>query len=354
MSNFIVTAYAASNVGNKRQNNEDNFYINKESVNSKNDVHSALFKGNAFVGAVCDGMGGEEAGEVASQLAVETIQQYENKIIASNFSDEVINELIFEANDKICNEINRIKKRMGTTFAFVGINSCDVVVSNVGDSRVYRLSNSKLEQISHDHTEAQSMVDAGMISKEESMKIKQKHRLTQHLGIFPYEMIIEPYIVRIPAKIGDRFLLCSDGLTDMVSENEIESILNSRDSLKNTVDRLISKALENGGKDNVTVMLCEIELNSEAPFVCEETAIPKQAQPTEKLALQKYDFSTKRNATNQSMLIKILLVVVILLSIAIAVIGINIKSSNKNNKASTKDSVTTSTSVLNKTLVKET
>lgn len=258
MNDFIVTAYAASNVGKKRQNNEDDYYINQTTVHSQTVVHSDLYKGTDFLGSVCDGMGGEASGEVASQITVETIGQFEYKLKESGFSDETINELVNTANDKVCQKIVQEKKRMGTTFTLLGVQDDVVTIANVGDSRIYQYSNGVLKQVSHDHTEAQTMVDSGLISQEEAMALKEKHRLTQHIGIFPYEMIIEPYIVRTDAKANDRYLLCSDGLTDMLSKAEILSVMEKDLPLEETGGLLIDSALRNGGKDNVTVLLCDI------------------------------------------------------------------------------------------------
>lgn len=261
MNNFLITAYAASNVGKKRLNNEDNYYIHHSTVDSSNDIHSDIFKGDSFVGSVCDGMGGEAAGEVASRITVNTIEKFEQKMIEDDFSDDVIAQLINNANDDVCEQITKEKKRIGTTFTLIGVKNNSVTVSNVGDSRIYQFSNGLLKQISRDHTEAQTMVDAGIVTKEESMSLKEKHRLTQHIGIFPYEMIIEPYTVRMAAKDNDRYLLCSDGLTDMLTEQEIADVFCEHLSVENTVQKLISLTLKKGGRDNVTVLICEITEN---------------------------------------------------------------------------------------------
>ncbi|MCH5314352.1 MAG: serine/threonine-protein phosphatase [Eubacterium sp.] len=258
MNRIFISAYAASNVGKRRQNNEDNYYLNGNYVNSSNVAFVELSNSNDLITSVCDGMGGEEAGEVASQIAVETLNKCYKYLLDTNLSDVAIEKYVNYSNDLICDEISKCKKRMGTTYTLLGIKDGVATASNIGDSRIYKYSNGMLEQISRDHTEAQSMVDAGIISAEESMKIPEKHRLTQHLGIFPYEMVIEPYTVRFPVSIGDRYLLCSDGLTDMLTNAEISAILSKKQSLKSIVDELISTALENGGKDNVTIILCEI------------------------------------------------------------------------------------------------
>lgn len=263
MSDLYIRAYAASNIGKRRQNNEDNYYLNRQFVNSEKEASAELLTKNSFIASVCDGMGGEEAGEVASQIAVETVDEFSDFMVKNGFSDRSIEAYINRANDLICGEISKRKKRTGTTFALLGIKDHIVTASNIGDSRIYRYSDGTFEQISRDHTAAQLLIDTGAMTYEEAMNTAEKHQLTQHLGIFPYEMVIEPHTVRIRANPKDRYLLCSDGLTDMLTNAKIANILSKEDSLPDTVNRLIESAIENGGKDNVTVLLCEI---SQQPF----------------------------------------------------------------------------------------
>ncbi|MGN1418538.1 MAG: PP2C family protein-serine/threonine phosphatase [Acutalibacteraceae bacterium] len=258
MKDLYISACAASNIGKRRENNEDNFYLDDKLVNSENEAFAKLQNVSELITAVCDGMGGEEAGEVASQIAVETIRKFKRFILHHNFSDASIEKYVNCANELICDEIRKRRKQIGTTYTLLGIKKNIVTASNVGDSRIYRFSEGILKQISRDHTAAQSMVDAGIITKEESTKIPEKHQLTQHLGIFPYDMIIEPYTVRIPAKAKDKYLLCSDGLTDMLTDAEISDILSKNEPIEGLVDELIQSAVNKGGKDNVTVVLCTI------------------------------------------------------------------------------------------------
>ncbi len=259
MNKTYISAYAASNVGKRRQNNEDNYFLSEHYVNSNNEASAEVEKTDSIIISVCDGMGGEAAGEVASQIAVEAVNKCYSDLLKNNLSDTAIERYVARSNDLICEEITQRKKRMGTTYTLLGIKDGVVTASNIGDSRIYRYSDGVLKQISKDHTEAQSMVDSGIITAEQSMKIPEKHRLTQHLGIYSYEMVIEPYNVRFESKAGDRYLLCSDGLTDMLTDFEINEIFRKCLSLKQTVEELISKALQNGGKDNVTVAVCEIK-----------------------------------------------------------------------------------------------
>ncbi len=258
MNNFILYSYARSNVGKKRSNNEDNFYLNGVMVDSANDIAAKGKPSSKTAIALFDGMGGETAGEKASQIAAVTFGEKLSDIINSDFSESVITSTIETINQNVCDEISDIGKNMGCTFVFLGFSDSTIRIANVGDSRAYLFRDGKLHCISKDHTISQTMVDSGMISYEESQKIKEKHMLTQHLGIFPGEMVLEPYFNIFAAKENDIVLLCSDGLTDMLSDSEIQSILQKQVNPKETTNNLVEKALENGGKDNVTVIVTKI------------------------------------------------------------------------------------------------
>ena len=258
MNNFILYSYARSNVGKKRSNNEDNFYLNGVMVDSANDIAAKGKPSSKTAIALFDGMGGEAAGEKASQIAAVTFGEKLSDIINSDFSENVITSTIETINQNVCDEISCIGKNIGCTFVFLGFSDNTIRIANVGDSRAYLFRDGKLHCISKDHTISQTMVDSGMISYEESQKIKEKHMLTQHLGIFPGEMVLEPYFNIFAAKENDIVLLCSDGLTDMLSDSGIQSILQKQVNLKETTNNLVEKALENGGKDNVTVIVTKI------------------------------------------------------------------------------------------------
>lgn len=249
---FKFDCFFATNVGKVRKNNEDNFYFNglykrapEETHFSKKDL---VYHGGLF--AVCDGMGGEEYGEKASLFAVESLKEFQNKDF-----NKYVNEYIEKANKRICDLIEENNgTRSGTTLALIYINNGRFVSYNIGDSRVYLFRNGKLTQISKDHTRVSQMIKMGVMTKEQASTHKDRHVLTQHLGIFPDELIIQAYKSPESEIINnDLYLLCSDGLTDMLQDSEIESILKKEASAKEYVETLIKAALENGGKDNVTV-----------------------------------------------------------------------------------------------------
>lgn len=151
-------------------------------------------------------------------------------------------------------------KRMGSTLAALYVDNGKAVVCNIGDSRIYRIKDGILQQLSKAHTIVQQMVDMGDITKEEARINKKRHVLSQNIGIFPEEMVIEPFFSEpIVLEAGETFLLCSDGLTD----EEINNIL-STDNIHEQAERLIGQALENGGRDNVTVLLVKV---GQIPFL---------------------------------------------------------------------------------------
>jgi len=257
-----ISSIAASNVGNVRENNEDNFFINGKTLDlsiqgtviERDESSRGLF-------AVCDGMGGEASGEVASAIAVNTLQEYYKKMRTQETQiDETIGRYADNANALICAEIEKNGgKRMGTTFAVLYIKDNLACVYNIGDSRVYLLRNNQLIQISQDHTQIKRLVDMGILTAEKAREHPERHKLTQHLGIFPEEMVIEPFIAEpITIMENDTFLLCSDGLSDMLDDKEIEEIMISNSKPADVSSKLMDAALENGGKDNITIIISKI------------------------------------------------------------------------------------------------
>lgn len=156
---------------------------------------------------------------------------------------------------------------MGTTLATIYAVKGKVICVNIGDSRVYHYSKGILEQISFDHTHAQTIVDAGEVSMDNIGQIPDAKRLTRHLGIFPEEGGLSPNISVIDdVDDGDIILLCSDGLTDMLSDEEITSILSTGENAQGVASKLVRRALEVGGKDNITVMTAFMNVEETAIF----------------------------------------------------------------------------------------
>lgn len=250
--NYQIEGACKSVIGCVRSNNEDNYYFNSQYLSKDNtgdrEVKKMYFNNKQqAIAAVFDGMGGESNGEVASFLGASTLGNYLKSKNIDTFSWQ---NYIERANNVICNEMSNI--RMGTTIAGVYFNEENMEICNLGDSKIFGLINNKLIQLSVDHT------DKKIKDKLQIEKIKS-YKLTQHLGIKKTEMVLEPYIKKIDYSMFDSILVCSDGLTDMVSASEIENILNLDISVSNKVDKLISIALNNGGYDNITIMIFKIK-----------------------------------------------------------------------------------------------
>lgn len=271
MKKLRANVCAVTHAGRIRRENEDNYNLNGRMTSTGD-----LRKGSAFVQSmaepfhlsVCDGMGGESYGELASGIAVETIAAHANNVYESgeDFSFAISN-CLDDANNRICAEISARGKRMGTTLAAIYAVKGKVICANIGDTRIYHYSKGVLEQISFDHTHAQTIVDAGQVSQDNISQIPDAKRLTRHLGVFPEEANLSPNISVIEdVDDGDIILLCSDGLTDMLGDDEITAILSTGESSQDVASKLIRAALERGGKDNVTVMAAFMDVEETAIF----------------------------------------------------------------------------------------
>ena len=251
-----IRAAAVTNVGMVRRNNEDNYFVcgcYKESTETSNCDCSCTASSDECLFGVCDGMGGTQYGELASRIAVETMTEY-----AVDF-DKRYADFIRAANERICREITkRGASSIGTTFAGLYIKNAVVHAYNIGDSRIYYYRAGRLFQLSVDHTQAQMLFQQGIITAQEAKLNCDRHVLTQHLGIFPEEMVIEPYCAE-PFKLadGDLLLLCSDGLTDALDDDEICNVLSQKGLPEQKAQALTQTALDRGGRDNVTVVLAE-------------------------------------------------------------------------------------------------
>lgn len=222
--------------------NQDDYYIDPD--------------GRFFV--VADGMGGHAGGQEASQLATEAIHAYLDKHWQSDIpSDALLAQALLEANEAILQDQQNHPERsdMGTTAVVVMFRQEQPWFSHVGDSRLYRLRNSKLEQITEDHTWVARAMKAGDITSEQARIHPWRHVLSQCLG----RKDLQPIEVHpLEVQLGDRLLLCSDGLTEELSDDLITSHLQPGLSKDQSSTKLIEAAKEKGGRDNITVVIVEI------------------------------------------------------------------------------------------------
>lgn len=255
-----IIVYVSSDVGKIRENNEDNFYCDhigyrKEKnftfMKSVNRISRGIF-------AVCDGMGGEAYGEEASRIAVETLEQLSGEINSAlpEKLHDAVNNYADEANRRICEMVEEKRcKRSGSTLAMVCMVGEYVYAFNIGDSRVYFFSDGKIKQITEDQTLAMRKLKANIYTEEEARNSPDSHKITSFLGVDDRRIGLHSLKYE-PFEMGNgKILICSDGLTDMCSDEEIAEILSS-DS-ENYAELLVKKALENGGKDNVTCVVIQ-------------------------------------------------------------------------------------------------
>lgn len=252
---YSISAACGCSTGKKRKNNEDHFCFVGVVADQAHEKGEQLltWRGTTQESAdfgVFDGMGGHENGEKAAHLAAMTLSKA-SKCKGKPDELEALNKLAIQMSNKVYIHSRREKTNMGSTAAILRLLGDRFYLCNVGDSRIYRLRNGTLEQQSVDHTEEAIL---------RAMGIEQigKLGLTQYLGVDPQDFLIEPHLKTEPLEAGDQFLICSDGVTDMLSEKELSEILNGDHSCEKKAAQVISQANERGGKDNITVILVQV------------------------------------------------------------------------------------------------
>lgn len=249
---------AATDIGKKYSHNEDYYILPEENEKSGVTLEKIEEKGSLFV--LCDGMGGGNSGEVASELTAGwTIKGFYNSDDSSLEDMVNLKKIISGVNSKIFSLGREHSQYNGmcTTIVAAHIKESLFSICSVGDSRAYILRNKKLEQLTQDHSEVWSLYETGVLTKEELRNHPRNNVLS--LAVGAKEKILEKEIFSYSGEVkkNDIIMLCSDGLTDMVCENEIRKVLVSFLSLKKKCKKLVSKANENGGKDNITLILIE-------------------------------------------------------------------------------------------------
>jgi PPM family protein phosphatase len=249
-----LRSVAMSDTGKVREHNEDTIAID-------NDI--GLF-------VLADGMGGYNAGEVASGIAVKTIVNLVREAVAREDLEGtdketglvrpsiILRDAIYRAN-KIIHQTSKTQPQcegMGTTVVACLFYDNRVSVAHVGDSRLYRLRNDRFEQITMDHSLLQELVDRGFYSQEEAQRATNKNYVTRALGVEPN---VDVEINEHPVNRGDYYVLCSDGLSDMVEDDDIHLTINTFNANLDTVAKQLTQlANDNGGRDNVSVVMAHV------------------------------------------------------------------------------------------------
>jgi protein phosphatase len=240
-----MTVAARSDVGMIRSGNEDSFFV----LPSK---ERGLF-------IVADGMGGHAAGEVASEMAVQIIARELNEVkdLHGETARERVAEAIRIANRAIYDRTiaESDKQGMGTTASVLIVAGARWLIGQVGDSRVYRLRDGALQQLTKDHSYVQEQVDAGLLTAEQARYHPYSNVITRCVGASEE---VEPDVFAGELRVGDVFLVASDGLTGMVDDRRLQQLLLSRASAGRVVDALIAEANYRGGLDNITAVVVQV------------------------------------------------------------------------------------------------
>lgn len=258
MENYIIAN--CTDTGRTRRVNEDSM-VTFDSPNGR-------------VVAVCDGMGGQNAGDVASQLAVAVIQD----ILSDNTfatPEEAITSSVIAANQAILRKasMNENMQGMGATCVMLIVKDGKVYYGSVGDSRIYYIANGMIRQITKDQSYVQTLVDAGQITQEDAEHHQDKNQITNALGV---EGMTPPVIGQMPItpEPNSTFLLCSDGLSGMINNNTILNTVSRHDlSLNERAQMLVEQANEAGGLDNITVQLVEFPAEDMAMSLMRSPAV---------------------------------------------------------------------------------
>ena len=267
---------ALTHAGKVRPNNEDQYLVGKTErdlevlMSSLQQEHVPKHSRETGYGMiVADGRGGVEGGEVASRLAIKTLLDL--MIQAPDWlmrlDEDLAEELVRRATDRYRKadaairdhaQANPSLAKMGTTLTLAVSLADDLFIIHVGDSRAYLLRGGELKQLTRDQTVVQSLVDAGVLTHQEAATHNMRHVLTQALGQHAGKLRIE--VQRIKLEDGDGLLICTDGLTEMISDADIASVLSQQGAAEEHCQALLERAMDAGGKDNITVIVARYSL----------------------------------------------------------------------------------------------
>lgn len=261
LPDVTVTAYGLSDVGVVRTNNEDSFLVAELGSGKSGLVpevlrHKVSERGTLLV--VSDGMGGAEAGEVASRIVVEQLETLLRTAPADTTGEEIVRQAVERVNYEVWNVAQQYQQYhgMGATLAAAWIRGPEVLITGVGDSRVYLLRAGKMKQITRDQSMVESLVEVGMLNRNEAEQHPQRNVILQAMGSRP-EVVVA--IERLELRKGDFLLLCSDGLSGKITGDEMRDCVLTTAALPEGCHRMIQLAKQRGGEDNITVVVAEVD-----------------------------------------------------------------------------------------------
>ncbi|MCR4887458.1 MAG: Stp1/IreP family PP2C-type Ser/Thr phosphatase [Clostridiales bacterium] len=233
-----MKAVSRTHIGNVRKSNQDALLVQP---------------GEFGLYGVADGMGGHKAGDVASRMAVDTLKE---ALAGARPGEELLRNAIMKANADIYEaqlsdpDLNG----MGTTLTVIWEDKRRILLGHVGDSRAYRVRGGKIEQISQDHSMVAELVRDGLITQEEALIHPYRNIITRALGV---DEEVTADVFSLNKRRGDKYLICSDGLSEYVRENEMQEILCSM-PMSEAADKMLSMALDGGGHDNISLVIAEV------------------------------------------------------------------------------------------------
>lgn len=240
----MLKTFSVTNIGKRRKVNQDYVYTSEQAIGTLP---------NLFI--VADGMGGHNAGDYASRLAVETIVEEVAKA-DGGAPEEILSNAIQCANRKIrkCAEESQDLEGMGTTVVVASLIDETLLVANVGDSRLYVVNGKGMSQVTKDHSWVEEMVRRGSLGKEEARNHPDKNIITRAVGV---EDTVKVDFFHRKVEAEDQILMCTDGLTNMLEDEEIRMIMNGARDIVEKAEKLVLKANDYGGRDNISVVLVE-------------------------------------------------------------------------------------------------
>ena len=254
----MLDVYAVTDAGSVRPVNEDNYYVSGRAMRRLEDSHMAYATGlgeDLSLLAVCDGMGGEACGEYAALAAVEALQLLPECSMEENGlrNTQTANQAVLRVQKE------HGSQNAGCTLAALLFQDGQCQCFNIGDSRVYHLRGNTMEKMSYDHSVVQQLVELGIIRPEDADTHPDRSKLTQALGIETPGGILRPAFSEIVTpQAGDKFLVCSDGLYEKMSQDTIRQILQQEKSCEQLGNELLDGAIRSGSTDNITVIVAAV------------------------------------------------------------------------------------------------
>lgn len=260
----VIRAAVVSHKGCERGNNEDNFFFNGDLMLLA-DMDQGAYIVQEFddanqLYAVCDGMGGANLGERAAYISARQMVNFSASFASGSVSQN-IEKFANQISQMVAEDARKNNARIeGSTLAMAAIVKQTLYVANVGDSRVYRLRGGELQQLSDDHSEVNRMRAAGLLTEEQARKAANSNVITRYIGMDEKKRPADfAYQSKHTLAVGDRIMICSDGVSDLLSKAQMEELMKNASSPEEAARVLVMSALELGGKDNTTAVVLEVK-----------------------------------------------------------------------------------------------